>query len=385
MKVFFVGLSEVPYASRACDIRLNAFADLFMQCGCDVTVLNRYSPNNVSNEKKTERGYEVKEMVAHKKASCLNAFWLLCSVIKEFFYLIRYHISHRNENVILHLYTGHYLDMLFYWLVSKLCGYKLVYQYVEYRSEHSMGARNFYHRINSYLCDYQGAKLWDGVIPISEFLKEKSIDIAPKITHMKVTPLCDFDKFERNRTPCDINEKYLLFCGSIDYMDTIDMIIQSYRSSRISQQYKLVFVISGNIAEIEKLRVSNADCVILTRLDYDVLISYYKHAFALFIPLKPISCEIARFPNKVCEYLASHGLVITTDVGEMKYFFKDGVNAIVASEFSVRSISERLDLLADGEYDVDRIRSAAHTLGRENFDISSYNEKIQNFIEKLFE
>ena len=44
MKIFFVGLSGVPYASRACDIRLDSFALLFQKCGYDVTVLNRYSP-----------------------------------------------------------------------------------------------------------------------------------------------------------------------------------------------------------------------------------------------------------------------------------------------------------------------------------------------------
>ena len=43
MKIFFVGLQKVPYANRACDIRLDSFADLFVKCGCSVTVLNRYS------------------------------------------------------------------------------------------------------------------------------------------------------------------------------------------------------------------------------------------------------------------------------------------------------------------------------------------------------
>ena len=43
MNIVFVGLSGVPYAQRAIDIRLGSFARLFALSGHNVMILNRYS------------------------------------------------------------------------------------------------------------------------------------------------------------------------------------------------------------------------------------------------------------------------------------------------------------------------------------------------------
>ena len=68
------------------------------------------------------------------------------------------------------------------------------------------------------------------------------------------------------------------------------------------------------------------------------------------IPLKNTIEDIARFPNKISEYTAAHGLIVTTNFGEVPYYFKDGDNAIVANECSVSSISHKLDELVAGCY-----------------------------------
>ena len=42
---------------------------------------------------------------------------------------------------------------------------------------------------------------------------------------------------------------------------------------------------------------------------------------ALLIPLRNTIQDIARFPNKLSEYVGVSGLIITTDVGEIKDYF----------------------------------------------------------------
>lgn len=145
----------------------------------------------------------------------------------------------------------------------------------------------------------------------------------------------------------------------------------------------MVLVLSGNKERIEHLRKEWKDCKILTQLPYDELIAYFKHAYALFIPLRPIISDIARFPNKVCEYLASEGVIITTDVGEMSYYFKDGENAVVAKDYSIDSMLECLEKLHNGEYDYENIRLQGYTTGKQLFDMESYAIKLQSFIEAI--
>ena len=93
MKIFFVGLQKVPYANRACDIRLDSFAELFVKCGCSVTVLNRYSAQKDIFDEIKRRRYEVVELIKHKRTSALSSILYLFSVVKEFFFLIGYRLK----------------------------------------------------------------------------------------------------------------------------------------------------------------------------------------------------------------------------------------------------------------------------------------------------
>ena len=102
MKVFFVGLSRCPYANRACDIRLHSFAELFSLCGCDVTILNRYSPFIDSLDKHKSENYEIKELVRPRKNSRLNLLLFIWSILKELVFLIKYRAK-EGKNVILHV------------------------------------------------------------------------------------------------------------------------------------------------------------------------------------------------------------------------------------------------------------------------------------------
>lgn len=111
---------------------LDSFAELFVKCGCSVTVLNRYSAQKDIFDEIKRRRYEVVELIKHKKISTLSSILYLFSVVKEFFYLIGYRLK-GDKNAVLHIYSGHYFDMLFYWFIARLCDYRVIYQYVEYR------------------------------------------------------------------------------------------------------------------------------------------------------------------------------------------------------------------------------------------------------------
>lgn len=378
MNIFFVGLSGVPYSSRACDIRLCAFANLFVKKH-SVTILNRFSSNSNSNNNFLDNNVVIKEIVNKRKASAvLRILFFIWSVLKEPFVILN--LNRKNKIDILHVYTGHFGDYLIYKFVGACINAKVIYQYVEFRS--AKPRRTFYHKLNAYLCDHFGAKFWDASICISNYLEKKAKQVSENIPTIKVTPICDFSFFEGIEAK-KTDKPYLLFCGSAAYTEVVQLIIHSYRTSNISKENALKLVLSGNDNMLSDIRTQNPDLEILSNLDYKELIAYYKGAIGLFIPLRDTVEDVARFPNKICEYLASHGFIITTQVGEVPYYFNDKDTAVIAPDFSVESVSKCLDWIADNTNEIESIKEKAYRIGLSYFDLKTNEIKLEDFLQKV--
>ena len=379
MRIVFVGLKGVPYFGRACDPRLANTANLLAEDG-DVIIVNRYS----SLRNKAMSGIQLGD-----KVSCLEIFkrrntGTLSSIILFILSILCEPVLlwklHREKNIdYLHIYSGHYLDFVLYKIFAKLISAKTVYEYVEYRSEKMRNA-NLYHRINNYLCDFHGAKLWDSCIAISNFLEQKAKEVRKDIPVIKVTPICDFELFETNKDEIDIKEPYLMFCGSASYYEVVKFIIDSYNRSSIKESKKLLLVLSGSDIALNKVCSYEPNAIICTKLPYNKLIAYYKHAFALLIPLRNTIEDVARFPNKICEYAAAHGLIVSTNNGEIPFYFRNGENAIIADDYSVESFATRLDEIEDGKYDIEKIRKNCYRTGLDVFSIGAYRNTLYKFL-----
>lgn len=379
MNIVFVGLQGVPYFGRACDPRLANTANLLAEDG-DVAIVNRYS----SLRHKTMLGIELSKNVKcveilkrRNTGGRMSMMLFVWSILCEPFTLWKLHREKKIDY--LHIYSGHYFDFVLYKIFAMMIGAKIVYEYVEYRTEKTSHP-NLYHRINNRLCDFHGAKIWDSCIAISNFLEQKAKEVRKDIPVIKVTPLCDFDLFEANKDEVDVKESYLMFCGSAGYFDVVKFIIDSYNKSAIKNSKKLLLVLSGSKAQLGRVREYEANAIIRTKLPYNMLVAYYKHAYGLMIPLRNTTEDIARFPNKVCEYTAAKGLIITTCYGEMPYYFKNGENAIVADDCTVETIAKRLDEIEAGAYDVEQIRKNCYQTGLENFSIGAYKNKLYKFL-----
>ena len=376
MNICFVGLAGVPYSRRACDVRLYSFAIVFSR-NHNITVLNRYSCIKDSNDFPINNNIHIIEIIKKNNIKKFNSFFFILSIFKEPFRL--FSLNNRNKIDILHVYSGHFFDYIFYWLIGKIINAKIVYQYVEYRS--GKPKKNLYHNINSYLCDNKGAMLWDGVITISSFLDNAAHKVSHNVISIKVPSICDFIAF--NVIESYHGEKYLLFCGSIGYLDIINLIVDSYRQSKLSSDVKLKLVLSGRLERVNAYKIENPDIDVYTDLKYYSLIGLYKGAIGLFIPLRNSIEDIARFPNKICEYVASHGMIITTNFGDVSDYFVDKETAIIAQDCNVPSLIEKLNWIFDNMDRVSFIKQNAYQLGLRVFDQYAYEEKLNNFLQEV--
>ncbi len=374
MNIYIAGLSDVPFKKRATDIRLLSFAKLFDSLGHSVTIINRLSSVNKCDMHIPK---DVNIEYVCKAKGILSLFW---GTIKEPFKLLRLNKKKKIDVII--VTSGHYFDLLIYKLVTIITKSKLVYHYCEYRS--SIDRKSLYHKINGKLIDYKGPKLCDAAICISHFLENRIKERNHKIKTVIVPPICDFTDLE-NIQPHNTSKGYILFCGSVGYYETIDLIINAFHKSKINKILDLYLVLSGDSDQISMVKQkTGTNTIFFTSLEYAKLISLMKGASGLLIPLKNNIRDIARFPNKICEYIAAHGIVISTNFGEIPYYFKDKENALLANDFEIDAYANTLDWLCDNINDLDRIKKESYIVGKEYFNTNSYKKQITDFLSSIY-
>jgi glycosyltransferase involved in cell wall biosynthesis len=287
-------------------------------------------------------------------------------------------------------YTEYFSELVYYRILSKLFGFSLVIQYVEYRS--SIANRNsFITKINDKLFDNYCHKFCDGVIVISEFLKDKIRQKDNRLPMIKIPAICDFQDFEIIDA-AKLDFKYFLYCGTIAYLPVIYFVLDFFEKAKDQKLYtgKLMCVIGGgnieNFNVIEK-RINESkykqDIVLYKNLPYKDIIPLYKAADLLLIPLRNNIQDIARFPHKVSEYTASRRPLISSKIGELNHYFVDNESALLASEYDIDMYVERLRQMRDNNISFDEIGRKGYEVGYNNFHYESNTEAIKIFFKTI--
>lgn len=381
MHIVFVGLPGVPFRRRACDIRLTYFANLLASTN-KVTIVNWYSPVSLNKDNRGELddSIQILDIVKSRDTHGWTSKLLyLLSLIIEPFVLLK--LNKCQQIDVIHVYTERIFVYITYFLIARLVRAKLVYSYVEDRSTFEYTSK-FKRGLQSF-ADWIAAKCSDGVIPISDYLKHKALRFNTELKCIKIPPICDFNQFHKMPVRCIIDGKYLLYCGSTSYIEVAEFIAKSFYDSKISKSRKLVLVLSGNDKKKNEIKRKYPNVIVLSNLPYLDLISSFTFAEALFIPLRNIDSEIARFPNKVCEYIASHGLIISTNYGEIANYFKHEDNALLCNDYRVEDMANLLDNIADGKFNMSLIKEKAYMVGLKHFDLYSYKDTINEFLSSL--
>ncbi len=288
--------------------------------------------------------------------------------------------------------TSSFRELLYYRLLSWLLGFKLVFQYVEFRSsfKDSSPLRKF----NNYLFDNYSSFFTDGIIVISEFIKEEVQKRNSNVPILKIPVICDFEEFNKI-PPSSPGFVYLLYCGSTEYLPVILFIIELYETLKNKNLYKgnLMLIIGVNNEEAlqaihHKIQASpyRNNIHVKSNLPYSQLIGSYKSADLLLIPLRNSIQDIARFPHKIGEYTASRRPFVSTNEGEIKYYFSNGVSAVLAEEYTIEAYMKVLgEILADENYSaqLDAIGQKGYETGYSNFHLESSTEPLKFFLNKL--
>lgn len=285
------------------------------------------------------------------------------------------------------LSTRKFSSVLYYFFLSKLLRFKTVLNYVEYYTAFHKRKSQFRQRVNDKLFDKYAPRIVDSNFLISEYLNEHVLKIAPEKKILKIPGLTDFDKF--NSVEKKHSEPYFLFCGDATYKEIVFFIIDSYAMIKTTTPYYLYIVVSGRQNDIDQVKQytekqNKTDAVkIFSRLSEIELYTLYKNAKALLIPLRPTIQDAARFPHKTGEYLASGNPVISTNYGEMKFYFKDKENILLADSYEIKLFAKQMQFVIDNPEESKVIGVRGREKAAELFEYKRQSPRINSFLESM--
>lgn len=379
MRILFCGQSSYPNNNNATTNRYIAIAKV-MAFENEVIFVNRIPLIEYSHfSNKTEfRVIDVSNQKCRPHNFFKRNFIKLFSSLFEFITIWKLNKEKKIDWI--NIYTQYFGLCLFYFILSKIFKFKTILHYVEIRSEFKN--RNLFLKLNDFLYDNYSMFLFDCYLPISHFLDEYLKEKNPNVKTLIMPPICDFDYFKKLKRPEKFNISYFLYCGSTAYSDVIMFIVESFEKLKYDESIKLYLVLNGKISnEIKELIERNQDRIqLFSNLEYEKLIGLYKNALALLIPLRNIPQDEARFPQKICEYIASGKIIISTNFGEVKYYFEDMNNALIADAYDKTAYAKKMEWVLQNISHLNFLENKTYETGKKHFDITAYKEPIKELL-----
>lgn len=392
-RILFTGSNGFPFGSAVIQRQIQ-LANALVEAGYDVTVINNrgtHSKSITQRENISSIGnhggvnYVYTSILPYRSNNfVIRNFFKLLGIIGEFFTIVYYTLFKKSKCI----FNGS-IDLgklKYYFYLSKILRIKLIYDYVEMVSSiNNRDAKNLEVTENNF--DNQFYKYVHKLIVISSFLDNYVQKVASDKLRIKIPPIIDFSYFDKIQ-PQKETTSFFLFCGSVAYLDVIKFIIESYhKSNAIQEGYRLKLILNGKNDEmslihnyIKEKELQNG-VEILSNLAYSDLISFYKSAKALLIPFKNNLQDQARFPFKICEYVASKRPIITSDSRVIKEFFTDNNDAFIAKTDNLDDFSSKLSLVIREPTLAEEVGMKGYRLGMDIFNFKTYAKDLTTLIQ----
>lgn len=238
--------------------------------------------------------------------------------------------------------------------------------------------------LHKYWQDYRFGKYVDAIYPISHLLQQKCARFGKPTMLLPV--LGKYDRLPKVEV-----EQQFTYCADAGYLLRNQIILRAF--SIVAQTYqnaRLILVLFGRKEDMHEvqnrvieLHVEN-NVAILSQISQSELEHLYASSLGLLIPLNPDSMQdIARFSQKIAEYLASGRPIITSNVGEIPYYFVHNKNAKIAAYTSESYAEQMLELINDRVLATE-IGQKGYETGNCSFEYSKNGYKLKHFIQENF-
>lgn len=193
-------------------------------------------------------------------------------------------------------------------------------------------------------------KKFDGIYVISQALK-KYFSALTRSNIAVVNMVVDPARFEKLPDKIFNEEIVITYCGTLDdNKDGIGILIESF--ALISNQFPAAMLqLVGSFEDhdakqraeflVEKLQIKER--VVFTGfVSRDKIPALLKSSDILVLARPNNKQAEGGFPTKLGEYLATGNPVVSTNVGEIRFFLKDKINAFIAEPDSAEKFAHKL-------------------------------------------
>lgn len=232
---------------------------------------------------------------------------------------------------------------------------------------------------------------YDGVIAISETLYELTkANASPACKVIKVPILVEYETFNLEDKSSSSEKKYIFHSGTLyEQKDGFVSMIKAFADANISPSW--VFVSTGNklnsphAAEIDKI-IEDKD--LSGRVEFtgyltnDELKEKLQSASLVIINKFENQQNKYCFSTKLAEYMAAGKAVILTDVGEAKYWLKDGKDSLIITP-SHDALKEAIEKMTSDNSLRMRLGAEARETCKSSFDYTVWQDPLQNFFKEV--
>lgn len=301
-----------------------------------------------------------------------------CKNIYNCYKDIRNFLNEEKAGIIMTSSTK-FLNLIILKFFSLFINIKLCYIFHEWHSSFTFNSK--WKRIKGFIYDNFAGYLYNYIFPISHFLYNKSLKFGKK---QFILPI--LGDFSNHYMFISQKSDYFLYCGNAKYFRAFKVILDTLI---INVNAKIALVLYGDnhdISIIDKYITSNdltKRTQILTNIPDEQLFTLYSNALGLIIPLEKESLQDkARFSQKIAEYLAAKRPIITCNVGEIPFYFKNGENAYILDELTINSFNDVFNRIIHNPQEAQKIGIAGYNLGNKNFNYKIVMNEMIQFLKK---
>lgn len=381
MKVIFSNCTQCyPFKYSASNTKMEFMSRGMISEGIDITVINDIIGNKGYTSLETGVERKIKYYIFPRKQKIIYGY--LLNFIR-LFTILRKEKKKNEKNI---LFCGGILPTFITQLIiGKILGYKCVFLIQEWNL--AFENKEFINKISSWAACKLYGYLLDGIIPISHFLWDKMKHFKKP---MIIVPILSDYSLKANQEYQNKTFNHFAYCAGASYYRVIKTMMDAYKIFlEQGGKQKMILIISGRDSDINIIKdyifsIGLTNHVTLkTQIPYEELIKIYQTALALIIPLDPNSiADKARFSQKIAEYVSTKRPIITSNVGEIPYYFINKKNAIITDYTSKAYAQAMLDLAEDIDF-ANQIGTNGYIIGKNNFAYQLYGKKLKDYFTKL--
>lgn len=270
-------------------------------------------------------------------------------------------------------------------------GYKIVRDLCEY----PYGSGRLNNRTKSRCERYMRTTFckYDGAVCISESLMNLAKRYNPAGSYVKIPIMLDENKWDFGRVlPYKPGYPYIFHSGTLlQQKDGIVDVLKAFGEALPNLPSDVKYLFTGNVERsgdkyaieevMRKYNLGSHICF-LGYLPQDDLLKYMKGA-SLFIIYKNNNIQNQYcFATKLGEYLLSGNPVITTTVGEAKYYLTNRVNSYLIEPNNYKLLSETI-ITAFSDDNARRIGAEGRVSAKQYFTIQAIGTRLKYYFDNL--